>query len=144
LRLLEKLVMRSKKVILDTNLWISFLITKNLSEIDELIQDRKIKLLFSNELLEEFINVAKRPKFTKYFTNEDLKEILRLFDYYGKLIKVKTKISESRDKKDNFLLSLAVDGKADFLVTGDSDLLILKKIKKTKIVSWSNFLIDIK
>jgi len=136
--------MRSKKVILDTNLWISFLITKNLSEIDELILDRKIKLLFSNELLEEFLTVAKRPKFTKYFTNEDLKEILRLFDYYGKLIKVKTKISESRDKNDNFLLSLAVDGKADFLVTGDSDLLILKKIKKTKIVSWSNFLIDIK
>jgi uncharacterized protein len=136
--------MRSKKVILDTNLWISFLITKNLSEIDELIQDRKIKLLFSNELLEEFLTVAKRPKFTKYFTNEDLKEILRLFDYYGKLIKVKTKISESRDKKDNFLLSLAVDGKADFLITGDSDLLILKKIKKTKIVSWSNFLLDIK
>ena len=101
-------------------------------------------MLFSNELLEEFLTVAKRPKFTKYFTNEDLKEILRLFDYYGKLIKVKTKISESRDKKDNFLLSLAVDGKADFLVTGDSDLLILKKIKKTKIVSWSNFLIDIK
>jgi putative PIN family toxin of toxin-antitoxin system len=136
--------MRSKKVILDTNLWISFLITKNLSEIDELIQDRKIKLLFSNELLDEFLTVAKRPKFTKYFINEDLKEILRLFDYYGKLIKIKTKISESRDKKDNFLLSLAVDGKADFLVTGDSDLLILKKIKKTKIVSWSNFLIDIK
>jgi len=136
--------MRSKKVIFDTNLWISFLITKNLSEIDELILDRKIKLLFSNELLEEFLTVAKRPKFTKYFTNEDLKEILRLFDYYGKLIKVKTKISESRDKNDNFLLSLAVDGKADFLVTGDSDLLILKKIKKTKIVSWSNFLIDIK
>ena len=73
-----------------------------------------------------------------------MKEILRLFDYYGKLIKVKTKISESRDKKDNFLLSLAVDGNADFLVTGDSDLLILKKIKKTKIVSWSNFLIYIK
>ena len=136
--------MKSKKVILDTNLWISFLITKSLSEIDELIQDRKIKLLFSNELIEEFLTVAKRPKFTKYFTNEDLKEILRLFDYYGKLIKVKTKISESRDKKDNFLLSLAVDGKADFLITGDSDLLILKKIKKTEIVTWSNFLIDIK
>lgn len=136
--------MRSKKIILDTNLWISFLITRNLSEIDELIQDRKIKLLFSNELIEEFLIVAKRPKFTKYFTNKDLEEILRLFDYYGKLIKVKAKISESRDRKDNFLLSLAVDGKADFLVTGDSDLLILKKIKKTKIVTWSNFLKDIK
>jgi len=136
--------MKSRKIILDTNLWISFLITKNLSEIDELIQVRKIQLLFSNELIEEFLTVAKRPKFSRYFTNEDLKEILRLFDYYGKLIKVKTNISESRDKKDNFLLSLAVDGKADFLVTGDSDLLILNKIRKTKIVTWSNFSIDIK
>src|SRR4030042_2980916 len=103
--------MRSKKVILDTNLWISFLISKNLSKIDHLIHDRKIKLIFSNELIEEFITVAKRPKFTRYFANEDLKELLSFFDYYGKLIKVKIKISESRDKKDNFLLSLAVDGK---------------------------------
>ena len=135
--------MRSKKVILDTNLWISFLISKSLSEIDNLIHDRKIKLIFSNELIEEFITVAKRPKFIRYFTNDDLKELLRLFDYYCRLIKVKINISESRDKKDNFLLSLAVDGKADFLVTGDLDLLILKKIKKTKIVTWSDFIKEI-
>jgi len=136
--------MRSKRVILDTNLWISFLISKDLSEIDELIHDGKIKLIFSNELIEEFITVAKRPKFTKYFTDADLTELLRLFDNYGKLIKVKIKITESRDIKDNFLLSLAVESKADFLVTGDSDLLILKKIKKTKIVTWNDFTKEIK
>src|SRR4030042_2601754 len=122
--------MRSKKVILDTNLWISFLISKNLSKIDHLIHDRKIKLIFSSELIEEFITVAKRPKFTRYFTNADLNELLVIFDFYGKIIKVTTKISKCRDEKDNFLLSLAVDSKADFLVTGNSDILILKKIKK--------------
>ena len=53
---------------------------------------------------------------------------------------MESKINECRDPKDNFLLSLSVDGKADFLVTGDSDLLVLEKIEKTKIVSWTEFI----
>ncbi|MFN3803082.1 putative toxin-antitoxin system toxin component, PIN family [Belliella pelovolcani] len=53
---------------------------------------------------------------------------------------MESKINECRDPKDNFLLSLSVDGKADFLVTGDSDLLVLGKIEKTKIVSWAEFI----
>jgi len=60
--------MRSKRFILDTNLWISFLITKNFRETDDLIQSKKFVLVFSDELLEEFIEVVKRPKFKKLFT----------------------------------------------------------------------------
>ncbi len=131
--------MRSKKVILDTNLWISFLISKKLIVIDELIHSEKIKLIFSNESIEEFLTVAKRPKFHKHFSDSDLKELLQLFDKYGKLVEVNIQIEECRDYKDNFLLSLAVESKADYLVSGDSDLLILKNIKKTKIVSWTDF-----
>ena len=136
--------MRNKKLILDTNIWISFLISKNLTAIDDLISNGKIKLIFSTELIEEFLTVAKRPKFKKYFSESNLKDLLELFDNYGKLIKVKIRITECRDPKDNFLLSLAVESKADYLVTGDSDLLILKKIKKTRIISWSDLVKDIK
>ncbi len=132
--------MRSKKVILDTNLWISFLISHNLSILDKLIEKKKIKLLFSNELIEEFLIVAKRPKFTKYFSDSHIKELLLLFKDYGKLIKVNSTVSDCRDSKDNFLLNLAIDGKAVFLVTGDKDLLILIKIKKTQIISMTEFL----
>ena len=46
----------------------------------------------------------------------------------------------ARDANDDFLLSLAKDGKATFLITGDKDLLVLKKINQTKIVSISDFL----
>jgi len=136
--------MRNKKVILDTNLWISFLISKKFDFLDNLIIKGKIKLIFSKELIEEFLTVAKRPKFAKYFTDEDFKEILRLFDRYGRLIKVDSIRSECRDPKDNFLLSLAVDSKADFLVTGDSDLLVIGKIKRTKIVSYNDFIEKLK
>jgi len=48
--------------------------------------------------------------------------------------------TQCRDAKDNFLLELAVDGKADYLVTGDNDLLILQTVQKTKIIRMNDFL----
>ena len=131
--------MKSKKVILDTNLWISFLISKQLNFIDDLLLEGKFKLIFSKELIDEFLNVAKRPKFQRYFSDSNVTELLRLFDKYGKLVDVSSQIKACRDYKDNFLLNLAVDGKADFLITGDDDLLVIKKIGKTKIMHWTDF-----
>jgi putative PIN family toxin of toxin-antitoxin system len=131
--------MKSKKVILDTNLWISFLISKQFDFIDDLLLKGKFKLIFSKELIEEFLTVAKRPKFEKYFSESNITVLLRLFDKYGKLVEVSSQIKSCRDSKDNFLLNLAVDSKAGFLVTGDDDLLVLKKIGKTKIIYWSDF-----
>ena len=128
--------MKSKKIILDTNLWISFLISKNFNEIDNLVQTKDIKLIFSNESLEEFIEVVRRPKFKKFFSKKDIEKLLDIFDQYAELIKVKSQINICRDPKDNFLLNLAVDGKADFLVTGDKDLLILEKMEKTQIITY--------
>ncbi len=136
--------MRSKKVILDTNLWISFLISKRLAFIDELLLEGKIRLIFSKELIEEFLSVAKRPKFEKYFSDDKITDLLRLFDKYGKLNEVSSDIKECRDFKDNFLLNLAVDSKADYLITGDSDLLVLTKIKKTRIITWTDFIEELK
>jgi uncharacterized protein len=136
--------MRSKKVILDTNLWISFLISRKLDFLDDLVISGKIQLIFSRELIEEFITVAQRPKFEKYFSNENIKDLLKFFDSYGKLINVKSSVEECRDYKDNFLLNLAIDSNANYLVTGDDDLLTIKKINKTKIITWADFLVDFK
>ena len=132
--------MENNKVILDTNLWISFLITKRLNQIDKLIEDRKITLIFSIESIEEFIEVANRPKFRKYFSKNDIDELLDRFDQYGELNLVRSNIQICRDQKDNFLLSLAVDSKANYLITGDDDLLILGRIEGTKITTFRNFI----
>ena len=55
-------------------------------------------------------------------------------------IEVSSSIRASRDPKDNFLLALAKDGKADYLLTGDKDLLTLKKFGRTIIITISKFL----
>lgn len=100
--------MKSKKVILDTNIWISFLISRDFSFLDNFVESGKVKLVFSTELLHEFISVAQRPKFKKYFSDSDLKEIIQVIDKHGLLKKVSSKIGQCRDIKDNFLLDLAI------------------------------------
>jgi len=53
---------------------------------------------------------------------------------------VKSKVKVCRDTKDDFLLALSKDGKADYLVTGDKDLLSLNRYRKTDIVTFSKFI----
>ena len=132
--------MINKRVILDTNLWISFLISKRQEELDLLLESGAVNLIFSKELLEEFMEVSNRPKFKKFFKKSDIEALLNQIEIYGELIKVESIVDKCRDPKDNFLLSLSIDGKADFLITGDSDLLVLGKIKRTQIISWTEFL----
>lgn len=127
------------RLILDTNLWISYLISKELAKLDELFDDDEVVLLFSKPLLEEFIEVASRPKFSKYFSVDDLEELLALFDHYGEIVEVKSLVDGCRDLKDNFLLALARDGHADYLLAGDVDLLELGTLEDTEILTYSAF-----
>jgi putative PIN family toxin of toxin-antitoxin system len=54
-------------------------------------------------------------------------------------ILIKTNTDLCRDSKDNYLLSLAINSNADYLITGDNDLLILEGISNTKIIKYIDF-----
>lgn len=114
--------MPSKRAIIDTNLWISFLITKNYAALDNLLLSKKITLLFSDELLGEFVEVVSRKKFSKLIAPYHAEAILKLITDYAIFIEVNSTVTICRDEKDNFLLALAKDGKADYLITGDKDI----------------------
>jgi hypothetical protein len=66
--------------------------------------------------------------------------MLEALEPFIDLIEVSSVVTVCRDPKDNFLLALAKDGKADFLLTGDNDLLELKKFSKTKIETFTSFI----
>ena len=132
--------LKKERIIVDTNIFISFLINSDYSKLDKIIIENKATLLLSNELIDELITVLSRPKFKKYISKEDLNTLMLFFNEYGELVNVTSKVKLSRDANDDFLLALAKDGKATFLITGDKDLLVLKKINQTKIVSISDFL----
>ncbi|WP_425421093.1 putative toxin-antitoxin system toxin component, PIN family [Phaeodactylibacter xiamenensis] len=132
-----------KNIILDTNLWISHLISNSLAHLDQLLIEGKVRLIFSEQLLEEFLIVVRRPKFQKYFSGPDIEALLRTFESYGRIASVFSIVEVCRDPKDNFLLALAKDSQADSLITGDQDLLVLQKFGHTPILTYSEFLTSI-
>jgi putative PIN family toxin of toxin-antitoxin system len=131
---------RKHRIVVDTNIWISYLISKQFSFLDGLLEKKQVRLVWSKELLTEFIEVASRPKLRQYFHEDELKMLLQRVEEYSDFIVVGSSVNVCRDEKDNFLLSLSKDGFADFLLTADKDLLVLKRFEKTEILTVSDYI----
>lgn len=133
------MVNKSVKVIFDTNVWVSFLIGKRLTKIKQYISDGRIIIVTSNQLLTEIITVTRREKLKKYFPKESVKELTELLDIIAVKIETRPRHFISRDPKDNFLLDMIDFSKADFLVTGDKDLLEHSPFKTAEILTPAEF-----
>ena len=129
-----------KRIIIDTNLWISFLITNDFNKLDHFLNSDKYLVVFSDELFDEFLEVVHREKFARYFNDLNIKILVEIINEKALFVKVFSIVNVCRDVKDNFLLSLAIDGDVDYLITGDNDLLILKHYKKTSILTINDFI----
>ncbi len=127
------------RVVIDTSIWISFLIGKTLSGLYEAIINDKIKVLFSGELFEELVEVLQRPKFERYFSQENIVELISLLHFKTEQIQITERFKDCRDPKDNFLLDLCVSGDADYLITGDDDLLVMNPFHGVKIINYRLF-----
>ncbi len=127
------------RVIFDINVWISFLIGKRLAFIKSFIVDGKFTIVFTDQLLEEIREVTRRERLKKYFPQESVKELIDLLQTIGKNVKIRPTHFINRDPKDNFLLDLIDFSKADYLVTGDKDLLLHNPFKTAIIFTPSNF-----
>jgi uncharacterized protein len=130
---------KSVKVIFDTNIWISFLIGKQLQSIKDHIANNEIIIVLSDQLLHEITIVTQRPKLHRYFPQQRVDELLDFLRIAGHVFNVTATHQLLRDAKDNFLLDLIDVSKADFLVTGDKDVLELGIFKTAKILTPSEF-----
>ena len=129
------------RIILDTNWYISATINKNSRRIlYELLTNKNLAILFSNEILKEYKIVIERDKFKKIIKPKQIIRFMNLVISKIENIELKAKIIGSRDINDNFLLSLSYDGNADYLITGDLDLLVLQKTGSTQILNLRDFL----
>ena len=125
------------KVVIDTNVFLSGLFFGgNPEKILRLWQAGRIEVLLSPELAAEII--LKTKKFNQ--EQKFLEEWAYILNYDTTHLLVKETVSLCRDPKDNMLLSLAKQSKADYLITGDKDLLSLKTLAHTHILTPREFL----
>jgi uncharacterized protein len=129
------------RVVLDTNVVISaLLLAGRASCLVDKWKSGSIILLATKEIIREYLRVLAYPKFELKDT-----EIETLLDQeilpYVETVKTKSPFSAtSRDPDDDKFLACAVAAKADFIVSGDDDLLTLKRIGKCPIISLDEFL----
>jgi putative PIN family toxin of toxin-antitoxin system len=133
------------RAVLDANQFVSALLKplSNSGTILTLIRDDKIRLLTSNEIIAEITDVLLYPKIRKRL-NRSPEYIASFMDkIWSVAIVTKGTLcinAISDDPSDDKYLSCAVEGKADFIVSGDHHLLDLKTFKGTKIVDPVTFL----
>lgn len=128
------------KLVLDTNVYISaFLWGGKPKEILERAIEGKDRIYISRPIKDELFGVLKRPIFNIPETTIEL--FMREIEELAELVIVTERIRNlCRDADDNKIVECAVGAKADYLITGDNDLLVLKKYKTTKIVGISEYL----
>ncbi len=114
------------RYVFDTNVIVSALLFEN-SKPDQALRYALAngKVLLSLELLEELNEVLGRKKFNRYLTSEEREEILAALVERAVLVEIIEKVQECRDPKDDKVLELALNGEANYIITGDRDLLVL-------------------
>ena len=92
--------------------------------------------------MNEIVEVTQRIKFRKYFKLDEVESLMLMIKTRAIFVDVTSEINKCRNPKDNFLLSLSMDGNATHFLTGDKDLLILKRSGQTKIIKITKCLGD--
>ena len=130
-------------VVIDTNIFISYLLVPNSqpAKIIKLWQSGKFDVLTSQIQIDELIQASRYKKIKERISSATTGRLINEIRDLSIMINNLPKIDISPDPYDNYLLSIASAGKADYLITGDKrDLLSIKKHNKTAIISVSNFL----
>jgi len=129
-------------VILDTNIWISFLFGKQLQSVAAVFDNVDIKVFVSSEQVAEIQSVLSRPKIHEHISHEAIEAMWDLMRTRCYPIEDYPAIESSiRDTKDAYLLAMAEAIPANVIVTGDKDLLVLKQHGDTAIMTYQEFLV---
>lgn len=132
------------RAVIDTSILIRAII-KPLGSVGPIItrlRDGDYQAVISLPLLEELVATLSLPRIRRkyHFTDDDIATVVALLLTRGLLVAPERRIEACRDPKDNIVLETAVAGGAQYIVTGDEDLLVLGSFEGIQILGPAEFL----
>ncbi len=133
--------MKRDRVVLDTNVLISGLLSTTSTParaVEHAISGGQ--LLASTDILRELMTKLLSPKFDRYVPRERRDSLLLRLAPLIEIIEVVQRIQASRDPDDDKFLDVAINGRADVIVSGDGDLLDLNPFRGIAILAPAAYL----
>ena len=130
-----------RRVVLDTNVLISGLLSTTSTPakaVEHAVSNDQ--LLASTDTLRELMTKLLSPKFDRYVPRERRDALVLRLAPLIEIVEVVQRVQVSRDSDDDKFLEVALNGRADVIVSGDRDLLELNPFRGVAIVSPTAYL----
>jgi putative PIN family toxin of toxin-antitoxin system len=128
------------RLVIDTGVLVSYLLADEsplARTVDQMM--RSHTALYSAETFAEIVEVLRRPKIARYIDAGRADATLLYLRGLGEMVDITETIVACRDPRDDKFLSLAVSGRADCIVSGDADLLVLHPFRGIPILKVADF-----
>jgi putative PIN family toxin of toxin-antitoxin system len=133
--------MKGDRVVLDTNVLISGLLSTASTPARAVeLAVRSAQLLGSTDTVRELMTKLLSPKFDRYIPRERRDALLLRLAPLIEMVEVVQRVQASRDPADDKFLEVALNGRADVVVSGDRDLLELHPFRGIAILAPAAYL----
>lgn len=127
------------RIVLDTNVFVSTVLGYTLGAIIDHWQASDFVLIVSNEIVQEYLGILRRPKF--HLTSEIIDPIMAQIFQRAEFVTPDVQINIiENDPSDNKFLEAALAGQAIYVVSGDKHLLELGYYQGIRMITAHEFL----
>ena len=130
------------RVVADTNVLVSSFLTKGKPRAFlNVALRRRFKLVISQPIVDEVRDVLRREKFRRYLSRKEAEGFIERLIQIADVVEVKSNFKVIKDDPDDdVILNTALDGKADYIVSGDGHLLALREFRGIEILNVGELL----
>lgn len=131
----------SRRLVVDTNVLVSRLLTPLSLPAQAVLRAMDgASLLVSDQTMLELSDVLSRDRFDRWVPKGTRIEFLRYLSENVSFVPIVEVVRACRDPRDNAVLEVAVNGRAEAIVTGDKDLLALDPFRAIPILTPARYL----
>ncbi len=130
-----------RRLVVDTNAFASAIIFPG--SVPRQVVDHSLDhgvVIFSEATMTELAEVLSRSKFNSFVSRADRELFLAQVESVAEFVPIIQLVRACRDPKDDKFLEVALNGRADVIITGDADLLGMHPWRGIAVLSPAKYL----